>query len=64
VNKFYAEAVENGVFEKSGGSPAAVKADFVFYTQAGQMTGNPAELKVEDFWTFGPLDRARAKIGS
>jgi NitT/TauT family transport system substrate-binding protein len=64
VNKFYAEAVENGVFEKSGGSPAAVKADFVFYTQAGQMTGNPAELKVEDFWTFGPLDRARAKTGS
>lgn len=64
VDKFYKEATENGVFEKTGGSPAAVKADFEFYTQAGQMTGNAAELKVEDFWDFGPLDRAKKKIGS
>jgi NitT/TauT family transport system substrate-binding protein len=64
VTKFYTEAVENGVFDKSGGSPAAAKADFAFYTQAGQMTGNPNELKVEDFWTFGPLERAHKKIGS
>jgi NitT/TauT family transport system substrate-binding protein len=64
VTKFYKEAIENGVFDRTGGSPEAIKADFVFYTQAGQMTGNPAELKVEDFWTFGPLERARKKIGS
>lgn len=64
VTKFYQEAVENGVFDKSGGTPEAVKADFTFYTQAGQMTGNPSELKVEDFWNFGPLERARKKIGS
>lgn len=64
VTKFYKEAIENGVFDRTGGSPEAVKADFTFYTQAGQMTGNPAELKVEDFWTFAPLERARKKIGS
>lgn len=64
VTKFYAEAVQNGVFDKTGGSPTAIKADFVFYTQAGQMTGKPDELKVEDFWDFGPLERARKKIGS
>jgi NitT/TauT family transport system substrate-binding protein len=64
VTKFYTEAVENGVFDKNGGSPDAVKADFTFYTQAGQMTGNPNELKVEEFWSFGPLERARKKIGS
>ena len=33
VTKFYTEAVENGVFDKSGGSPDAVKADFDFYTR-------------------------------
>jgi NitT/TauT family transport system substrate-binding protein len=64
VTKYYTEAVENGVFDRTGGSPVAVKADFAFYTQAGQMTGNPDELKVEEFWNFGPLDRARKKIGS
>jgi NitT/TauT family transport system substrate-binding protein len=64
VTKFYTEAVENGVFDKNGGSPEAVKADFTFYTQAGQMTGSAGDLKVEDFWTFGPLERARKKIGS
>jgi NitT/TauT family transport system substrate-binding protein len=64
VTKFYTEAVENGVFDKTGGSPEAVKADFTFYSQAGQMTGNPTELKVEDFWTLAPLERARKKIGS
>lgn len=64
MTKFYTEAVENGVFEKSGGSPEAVQADFAFYTQAGQMTGNASDLKVEEFWNFGPLERARKKIGS
>ena len=64
VTKFYTEAVESGVFDKNGGHPEAVKADFTFYTQAGQMTGSAGDLKVEDFWTFGPLERARKKIGS
>jgi NitT/TauT family transport system substrate-binding protein len=64
VTKFYKEAIDNGVFDKSGGSPEAIKADFTFYTQAGQMTGDPKELKVEDFWNFGPLDRAHKKLGS
>ena len=30
---------------------------------AGQIEGDPATLKVEDFWDFGPLDRALAKLG-
>jgi NitT/TauT family transport system substrate-binding protein len=64
VANYYKEAVENGVFDKTGGSPEAVKADFTFYTQAGQMTGAPKDLEVEDFWNFGPLDRAHKKLGS
>ena len=64
VANYYKEAVENGVFDKTGGSPEAVKADFTFYTKAGQMTGDPKDLKVEDFWNFGPLDRAHKKLGS
>lgn len=63
VDKYYRQAVDNGVFDKAGGSPQAVKLDFDFYTQAGQMAGPAAELKVEEFWDFGPLERARKKMG-
>ena len=63
VDKYYRQAVDNGVFDKAGGSPQAVKLDFDFYTQAGQMAGPAAELKVEEVWDFGPLERARKKMG-
>jgi NitT/TauT family transport system substrate-binding protein len=64
VTKFHQQAVEAGVFSKNGGSVDAVKADFEFYVEAGQMTGPVEQLKVEDFWNLAPLNKARAKIGS
>jgi NitT/TauT family transport system substrate-binding protein len=64
VTKFHQQAVEAGVFSKNGGDLNAVKADFEFYTEAGQMTGTPDSLKVEDFWNLAPLNKARAKLGS
>ena len=64
VVPFYTESAEAGLFNPTGGGEEAAKADFEFYTQAGQLEGNPDELKVEDFWDLGPLDRAREKLGS
>ena len=43
--------------------PDAVKADFEFYAVSGQLEGDPASLKVEDFWTFEVAERARKNLG-
>jgi NitT/TauT family transport system substrate-binding protein len=47
----------------TGGTAEAAKNDLTFFNLAGQITGDPATLKVEDFWDFGPLDRAKKKLG-
>jgi NitT/TauT family transport system substrate-binding protein len=62
VTAYYADAVKNGVFDPKGGGAAAVKADFEFYTEAGQLSGKAEELKVEDFWDLGPLEKATKKL--
>jgi NitT/TauT family transport system substrate-binding protein len=61
---YYQDSVDAGVFPLNGGSPEAVQDDFAFYTVAGQLEGDAAELKVEDFWTFGPLEAALANVGT
>ncbi len=61
---YFEESVASGAFPANGGSAAAVKDDFEFYALAGQIEGDPASLKVEDFWAFAPLDRAVAKLGA
>lgn len=63
VVPFFEESVAAGVFPLNGGSPEAVRDDFGFYGVAGQLQGDPAELKVEDFWTFTPLDAALESMG-
>lgn len=63
VTAFYTDAVKAGVFDAKGGGLEAAKVDFEFYSEAGQLEGKASDLKVEDFWDFGPLNRARAKIG-
>ena len=60
---YFKEAVEGKSLSVSGGSPEAAKTDLAFFNLAGQITGDPATLKVEDFWEFGPLDRAKKKLG-
>jgi NitT/TauT family transport system substrate-binding protein len=64
VTGYYADAVKHGLFDPKGGGAAAVKSDFEFYTEAGQLTGKAGDLKVEDFWNLGPLEKALKKIGS
>ena len=62
VTPFYKEGIENGLFDPKGGMEAA-KADFDFYTKAGQLEGPADSLKVEDFWDLKPLKHAEEKLG-
>jgi NitT/TauT family transport system substrate-binding protein len=55
--------VKEGLFSPSGGGVEAAKADFEFYTEAGQMEGPADSLKVEEFWDLGPLNAAKQKLG-
>jgi NitT/TauT family transport system substrate-binding protein len=63
IEPYFIESVASGSFPDNGGGEAAAKDDFGFYGAAGQLEGDPASLKVEDFWDFGPLDRALEKLG-
>lgn len=60
---FYTEGAKEGLFDPDGGGSAAAKADFEFYSEAGQMQGSADSLKVEDYWDLGPLDAAKKKLG-
>lgn len=62
VTPFYKEGVENGLFDPQGGMDAA-KADFDFYTKAGQLEGPADSLKIEDFWDLAPLKHAAEQLG-
>ena len=33
-------------------------ADLEWYSNAGQLTGDPADLKISDFWYMDPLEHA------
>ena len=58
LDGFYAEAVEGGLYDPNGGGMKAAKADLEWYSKAGQLQGDPASLKPEDFWYFVPLNKA------
>lgn len=59
LDGFYAEAVAGGLYDPNGGGRKAAKADLEWYSGAGQLTGDPAALKIEDFWYLKPLDAAQ-----
>ncbi len=61
---YYELGAKGGMFPKDGGGAAAAKSDFEFYSVAGQIQGDPASLKVEDFWYLAPLDAALKKVGN
>jgi NitT/TauT family transport system substrate-binding protein len=63
VLPYFTESAKSGAFPANGGGVEAVKTDFEFYAIAGQLQGDPASLKVEDFWYLGPLDKALNKLG-
>ena len=55
---FYEDAVEDGLYDPNGGGRKAAKADMEWYSQAGQLEGDPSELDIEEFWYLAPLDAA------
>lgn len=63
IEPSFTESVRVGLYSNNGGSRDSVKQDFEFFTVSGSMDGDPATLKVDDFWYFEPLDRALAKLG-
>jgi NitT/TauT family transport system substrate-binding protein len=63
VVPFYTEGAKEGLFDPEGGGEAAAKADFEFYAEAGQLEGDPATFKVEDYWDLAPLENARKALG-
>ncbi len=60
LDGFYADAVEGGLYDPNGGGRKAAMADMEWYTEAGQLEGDPASLNIEDFWYLAPLDKAAA----
>jgi NitT/TauT family transport system substrate-binding protein len=57
---YFEEAAQNGVFPNEGGGESAAKNDLEFYSLSGALKGE--NLKVTDFWHFGPLKAALAKV--
>lgn len=58
LDGFYTEAVAGGLYDPNGGGRTAAKADLEWYAASGQLEGDPADLKIEDFWYMAPLDAA------
>ena len=56
IAEYYKETAEAGSLALNGGGAEAAADDFAFFSLAGQIEGDPATLKVEDFW-----DVARAR---
>ena len=64
IEEYYKETAEAGSLALNGGGKDAAASDFGFFTLAGQIEGEAASLKVEDFWDLGAIDRAVGKLGS
>jgi NitT/TauT family transport system substrate-binding protein len=61
---YFRESVAAKAIPVDGGGLDAAKDDLTFFSLAGQLQGEASSLKTEDFWDFGPLTRARAKLGA
>ena len=59
LDGFYTDAVAGGLYDPNGGGKKAAMADLEWYSKAGQLTGDPANLKISDFWYMKPLERAK-----
>ena len=62
IDPYFEQAVGEAMFQDDGGGEQAARSDFAFYTEAGQLEGEPEELNVEDFWYLEPLEQARAAV--
>jgi NitT/TauT family transport system substrate-binding protein len=60
---YYQQGAKEGLFTQDCGGEAAAKDDFAFYGAAGQLKGDPANLRVEDFWSLAQARDAVSKVG-
>ena len=63
LEESFAQGVSIDLYPANGGSADSVKQDFEFFTASGSMQGDPAKLKVEDYWYLGPVNTAAKKLG-
>jgi NitT/TauT family transport system substrate-binding protein len=61
LDNFYTDAVAGGLYDAQGGGMKGAQADMEWYSQAGQLEGDPSTLNIEDFWYLAPLEAAIAK---
>ncbi len=61
LDNFYTEAAAGGLYDPEGGGRKAAEADMEWYSQAGQLEGDPSTLNIDDFWYMAPLEAAAAK---
>ncbi len=61
---YYRDFVNEGALPLDGGDEASAMADLAFYGAAGSIEGDPASLDANDFWDFGPVNRAIEKLGA
>ncbi len=59
----YAQGVSINLYPANGGSAESVKQDFNFFTSSGSLQGDPAKLKVEDYWYLEAVNNAVKKLG-
>ena len=59
---YYEQAAEEGLLTQDCGGEPAAKEDFEFYSEAGQLEGDPADLQVEDFWSLDQTEKALSSV--
>jgi NitT/TauT family transport system substrate-binding protein len=64
VAKYMIDGAADGIFPPNLGGRAAAEQDVRFFAAGGQIAGDPAALKIEDFWELGPLEAALARLGT
>lgn len=61
LDGFYKDAIAGGLYDPEGGGREGAAADMEWYSKAGQLTGDPSTLNIDDFWYMAPLDAAAAQ---
>lgn len=59
----FTQGVSIDLYPNNGGGVDSVLQDFEFYTSSGTLEGDPAALKVEDFWYLDPLNTVLDRVG-
>jgi NitT/TauT family transport system substrate-binding protein len=59
----FTQGVGIDLYPNNGGGVDSVNQDFEFYTSSGTLEGDPAALKVEDYWYLDPLNTVLDRVG-